>query len=76
MLLGTIQHDRQALALLSQVERAHPLYAQAWLLAARTKHGAIRAIASWLRFLALDPQSRLAPRVRGWIVTVSKSTHQ
>jgi cytochrome c-type biogenesis protein CcmH/NrfG len=77
MLLGTIKQYRQALALLRQVERTHPLYAQAWLLdgllSARTKHGAIRAIASWLRFLALEPRSRLAPHVRGWIVTLSKS---
>lgn len=76
MLLGAVKRYPQALALLSKVERTHPAYARAWLmdgiLSSRTGSGKQRAIAAWLRFLLLDPQSNLAPKVHRWIVRLEK----
>lgn len=72
MLLGAVKRYPQALGLLRKVERDHPSYARAWLmdgiLASHTSTGTKRAVAAWLRFLLLDPQSDLAPKVRQWII--------
>lgn len=76
MLLGAVKRYSQALALLSKVERDHPTYARAWLmdgiLASRTRTGKQRAVSAWLRFLLLDPESDLAPKVRRWIVQLRR----
>jgi hypothetical protein len=72
MLLGAIKRYREALRLLTRVERSHPAYARAWLidglLSSHLKGGRERAVGAWLRFLLLEPQSALAPKVRRWIV--------
>lgn len=76
MLLGAVKRYGQALALLNKVERDHPAYARAWLmdgiLSSHTRTGKERAIAAWLRFLLLEPQSDLAPKVRHWIVQLER----
>lgn len=74
MLLGAVRRYSQSLTLLSKVERDHPGYARAWLmdgiLSSRTKRGRERAVTAWLRFLLLEPNSNLAPKVRNWIVKI------
>jgi tetratricopeptide (TPR) repeat protein len=76
MLLGAIKRYGEALRLLRRVERNHPAYAQAWLidgiLASHIKSGRERAVGAWLRFLLLEPQSDLAPKVRGWIAQLEE----
>jgi Tfp pilus assembly protein PilF len=74
MLLGAIKRYGDALHLLTKVERDHRAYARAWLidgiLSSHVKNGRERAVAAWLRFLLLEPQSDLAPKVRRWIIQV------
>lgn len=71
MLLGAVKRYRQALLILGKVERDHPAYARAWLmdgvLSSHIKSAKERAVGAWLRFLLLEPQSDLAPKVRRWI---------
>ena len=78
MLLGAVKRYRQALTLLSTVERDHPAYARAWLMdgilssQSHLANGKKRAVAAWLRFLLLEPNSDLAPKVRGWSVQLQE----
>jgi predicted Zn-dependent protease len=76
MLLGAIKQYRQALALLSRVEREHPAYARAWLmdgiLSSHVRADRRRALGAWLRFLLLAPQSDIAPTVRQWISRIKR----
>jgi cytochrome c-type biogenesis protein CcmH/NrfG len=71
MLLGAVKRYSQALLLLRKVERDHPTYSRAWLmdgiLSSHVKGGKERAVASWLRFLMLEPRSSLAGKVQSWI---------
>jgi cytochrome c-type biogenesis protein CcmH/NrfG len=77
LLIGSTGHYIKGLALLRQVEQAHPTYSRAWLLdgllSTHLKHGSARAIAAWQRFLAVDPHNPLAPRVRQWIAGARKA---
>lgn len=71
MVLGSEGQTAGASRVLRVVERTHPTYARAWLLdgimAARTPHGRARALASWRRFLALQPHTAVSATVRHWI---------
>jgi hypothetical protein len=76
MVLGAEGKGRSGLAQLRRVEARHPAYAKAWLidglLASQSARGRERAIASWKRFLALQPHAALAPTVRQWIARTEK----
>jgi cytochrome c-type biogenesis protein CcmH/NrfG len=65
-----------ALRLLTQVERAHPTYARAWLtdglIASRRAPGVPRAIRAWKRFLALQPNSPVSAEVRSSLRTLEQ----
>lgn len=71
MILAADGHGTQALALLHHVERTNPSYARAYLLegmiAARTPHGRVEAVAAWHTFLRLDPRGKVAATVRSWL---------
>lgn len=78
MVLGADGKGRDGLAQLRRVEARHPGYAKAWLidglLASQSSSGRERAIASWTRFLALQPHSALASTVRQWLARTEKRT--
>lgn len=78
MVLASDGKDARALAQLSQVERAQPRYARAWLLdgliASKSRAGYSRAIAAWKRFLTLQPRSAVAPSVRRWMADLQKKS--
>ena len=67
-MVGLEGKPSRALALLSQVERAHPAYARAWLIQglvlAQRKPGLPHAIAAWRHFLRLQPHTAVSAEVR------------
>ncbi len=70
-MVGLQGKSSRALILLSRVERAHPLYARAWLIQglvlAQRKPGLPRAIAAFQHFLRLQPHTAVSAEVRNLI---------
>lgn len=77
MVLGSGSHRVQALRILRGVEERHPRYARAWLLdgllSSHARATYPRAIHSWKRFLALQPNGPLAANVRHLIAAARKA---
>jgi cytochrome c-type biogenesis protein CcmH/NrfG len=77
MVLGSGSRRAQALRILKRVEEAHPGYARAWLLdgllSSHARATYPRAIRSWKRFLALQPNGPVAANVRHLIAATRKA---
>lgn len=75
--LATQGQTAQALRYLAAVERSSPAYARAWfadgLISSRRRSTLPRAIASWKRFLQVQPHSAIAPEVRTLLAAAKKA---